>query len=73
LTAITASLLSYMDDQPGRAFVSPPGLDIVPQVERGDAVVFAWVPNFSLTGKINEFQPPRFQQDTMLRLTVPIH
>jgi hypothetical protein len=73
LTAVTASLLSYMDDQPGRSFVSPPGLDVTPQVERGDAVVFAWLPNFSVSGKINAFQPPSFQQDTLMRLTIPIH
>jgi hypothetical protein len=74
VTTVTVSLLSYLEDQqPGRNFISPPGLDIVPQVERGDAVIFAWLPNFSLAEKMNNFSPPRFKQDTMLRLTVPIH
>jgi len=35
-------------------------------------VVFAWVDGYSFADKINEFQPPRFKQDTMLRLTVPV-
>jgi hypothetical protein len=73
LTATVASFISYLDNQMhGRSFVHPPGLDLRSQVERGDAVVFAWVPGFSFAEKINEFNPPRFQQDTMLRLTVPV-
>jgi hypothetical protein len=74
LTTVTTSLISYLDDQqPGRGFLCPAGLDLVPQVERGDAVIFAWVPNYSFAEKMNNFSPPRFKQDTMLRLTVPIH
>jgi hypothetical protein len=73
ITAVTASMISYLDDQPGRAFISPPGLDVTPQVDRGDAVIFAWLPNFSLSEKLNNFQPPRFKQDTMLRLSVAVH
>jgi hypothetical protein len=74
VTAVTASLISYLEEQqPGRSFISPPGLDVASQVDRGDAVVFAWLPGFSLTEKMNNFSPPRFKQDTMLRLTVPIH
>lgn len=73
LTATVASFISYSGNQVhGRSFVYPPGLDLGVQVERGDAVVFAWVPGFSFAEKINEFNPPRFKQDTMLRLTVPV-
>ncbi|HTG43416.1 MAG TPA: hypothetical protein VK633_02670, partial [Verrucomicrobiae bacterium] len=72
LTTVTASFISYLDDQPQRAFTSPPGLDLVPQVERGDAVLFAWLPNFSFNEKINSFQPPRFKQDSLVRLTLPV-
>ncbi|MGZ8920586.1 MAG: hypothetical protein ACXW3L_06360 [Limisphaerales bacterium] len=72
LTATVASFISYLDAQQGRSFVYPPGIDLRAQVERGDAVVFAWVPGYSFGDKINDFQPPRFKQDTMLRLTVPV-
>ncbi|MGZ8940219.1 MAG: hypothetical protein ACXW32_13510, partial [Limisphaerales bacterium] len=72
LTATVASFISYWDAQQGRSFVYPPGIDLRAQVERGDAVVFAWVPGYSFGDKINDFQPPRFKQDTMLRLTVPV-
>jgi hypothetical protein len=75
LTAMTASFLSYLDELSpnGRSFIAPPGLDLTPQVERGDAVVFAWLPNFGFAEKINDFSPPRFRRDTLLRLTVPVH
>ena len=73
LTATVASFISYLDvQQHGRSFVFPAGLDLRAQVERGDAVIFAWVPGYSFGDKINDFQPPRFKQDTMLRLTVPV-
>jgi hypothetical protein len=74
LVATTASFISYLDqlDHNNRSFLSPPGLDLTPQVERGDAVVFAFVPGFSFADKINDFQPPRFRQDTLLRLTLPV-
>jgi hypothetical protein len=73
VVAVTASFISYLDEQPGRVFLAPPGLDLTAQIERGDAAIFAWVPNFSFSEKINDFQPPRFKQDTLLRLTVPVH
>lgn len=73
LTATVASFISLMEGHnQQRAFVYPPGLDLTPQIERGDAVVLAWVGGHSFGGKINEFQPPRFRQDTLLRLTLPV-
>jgi hypothetical protein len=74
LTATVASFISYLNShQPqGRSFVFPPGIDLSEQVKRGDSVVFAWVPGYSFSNKINDFQPPRFKQDTMLRLTIPV-
>ena len=74
LTATVASFISYLEapQHMQRSFISPPGIDLTPQVERGDAVVFAWVEGYSFAEKLNDFQPPRFKQDTLLRLTVPV-
>jgi hypothetical protein len=74
IVAATVSFLSYLDDyaQTGRNFVSPAGLDLASAVERGDAVVFAFAPDFSFTEKLNDFSPPRFKRDTVVRLTVPV-
>ena len=74
LIATTVSFLSYLQERSpnGRSFIAPPGLDLTPQVERGDAVIFAYIANHSFSEKINQFQPPRFRQDTLLRLTLPV-
>lgn len=74
LVATTASFISYLDElaQNNRSFLSPPGMDLAQQVERGDAVIFAFLPGFSFGDKINNFQPPRFRQDTLMRLTLPV-
>lgn len=75
LTAVTASFPTYLDEvyQGGqRGFISPPGLDLSPQVKRGDAVVFAWLPEHTFNGDINQFKPLRFKRDTLLRLVIPV-
>lgn len=74
LTATVVSFLSYLDQygQGNRQFVSPGGLDMTASVERGDAVILGYAPNFSFTDKINAFTPPRFKRDTFVRLTVPV-
>ena len=74
LNAMVASFPAYLSPaQPGgqRGFVSPAGMDLTPLVERGDAILLAWVADFSLTNPINRFQPPRSQRNTLLRLAVP--
>lgn len=72
LTATVASFISHLNEAgiSGRNFISPAGMDLTPQVERGDAVVFAWLPNFGFEEKVNRFNPPRYRRDTLLRLSV---
>jgi hypothetical protein len=53
-------------------FVSPAGMDLSPLVERGYAVVLAWVEDFSATKPINKFSPRRTHKDTLLRVATPI-
>jgi ABC-type proline/glycine betaine transport system ATPase subunit len=49
-----------------------PGLDMYPEVKRGDAVVFAWDEGNIYTRPMNQFQPIRMRRDSMLRLVVPV-
>jgi hypothetical protein len=72
LTATVASFISHLNEAgiSGRNFISPAGMDLTPQVERGDAVIFAWLPNFGFEEKVNQFNPPRYRRDTLLRLSV---
>jgi hypothetical protein len=71
LTAMVASFsgqLPHPDRQ--RSCVAPPGLDLSPMVDRGDAVVMAWDAGQSYTKPVNQFNPPRLQRNTLLRLVV---
>lgn len=75
--ALTASVTSFHTQlsenrNDYRNFVAPPGLDLTPLVQRGDAVILAWDAGHSLAAPINKFQPPRVKRNTMLRLVVPV-
>jgi hypothetical protein len=53
-------------------FITPPGLDLAPLVERGDAVLLAWAENYAPAQGLNRFSPRRSDRDTLLRVAVPI-
>jgi len=53
-------------------FITPPGLDLAPLVERGDAVLLAWAENYALAKGLNRFSPRRSDRDTLLRVVVPV-
>lgn len=74
LTGAAVSLLASLDEpaNAGRGFIGPNGLELSALAERGDAILFAFLPNFSFNEKLNRFEPPRFRRDTLLRLTVPV-
>lgn len=52
-------------------FVVPAGLDLVPLLERGDAVLLAWTPNWTPVKPMNRFSPSRSHRDTLLRVAAP--
>jgi hypothetical protein len=54
------------------AFLTPPGLDLSPLVERGDAVLLAWAPDYALVKPLNKFSPRRSHRDTLLRVAAPV-
>jgi hypothetical protein len=53
-------------------FVSPAGMDLSPLVERGYAVLLAWVEDYSATKPINKFSARRSHKDTLLRVAAMI-
>jgi hypothetical protein len=56
-----------------RVFVYPAGLDVSPVVERGDAVLLAWVPDFSPANQqMNRFKTVRSQRNSLFRAAIPI-
>ncbi len=56
-----------MYNNPG-AFITVPGFELSPLIQRGDGVLLAWAPNFSLTQPMNKFSPRRTHRDTVIRI-----
>jgi hypothetical protein len=72
LTSMVASFCAELPTHDmQRSFIAPPGLDLTPLVDRGDAVLLAWDANQSYTTPVNRFKPPRLQRNALLRLAVP--
>ncbi len=73
----TVTTAEGYEGQPGMPnqgfdFIPTPGLDLTPVVERGQAVVLAWSPDYSPAKPINLFTPRRLHRDTYWRLAVPV-
>jgi hypothetical protein len=70
-SSMAASFLSRTQQGPFE-FISPPGLDLSPLVEEGDAIILAWSQDYSPIQPINQFSPRRSHRDTLWRLAVPV-
>jgi len=53
-------------------FLTPQGMDLSPLLERGDAVLLAWAPDYSLVKPMNRFNARRTRRDTLLRVAVEV-
>ena len=71
---IAASFLSRLSggQDPMHHFVSPPGLDLSPVVEHGNAVLLAWAGDYSPVKPLRQFTPRRSQKNTLWRVAVPV-
>jgi hypothetical protein len=49
-------------------FITTPGLDLSPIVDRGQPVLLAWVPDFTVVQAMNRFSTRRTHHDTLLRI-----
>jgi hypothetical protein len=57
-----------------RSFVYPTGFEISDVAARGSAVVLAWDAEQSVAGgKLRQFNPPRVNHHSFLRLVVPVN
>ncbi len=71
--AMAASFLSELAGRQGGAgFVTPPGLDLAPLVERGQAVLLAWSADYTPLKAINQFTALRSHRDTLWRVSCPV-
>lgn len=72
---VAASFIALAGGFPGqqRSYLHPAGFDLSPQLQRGDAVLLAWAPNYSATTTpLRQFTPPRSTQNALLRLVIPV-
>ena len=69
-SAVAASFLSQLDS--GETFVSPPGLDMSAAVAHGNAVLFAFAPDYTPVKPLYHIIPKRAHQNTLWRVTVPL-
>jgi hypothetical protein len=73
--AIAASFISQLNS-PGAqhegVFITPPGFELTRLVQRGKAVLLAWVPDYGPIEPINQFPARRTHQDTLWRMAVEI-
>jgi len=53
-------------------FVTSRGVDLAPLMQRGDAILMAWLPDDTLVPTINKFTPRYSKKNTVLRVAVPV-
>jgi hypothetical protein len=51
---------------------SAAGWDLTPLVERGDAVLTAWLPDYAPMATLRQFRAVRTHQSTCYRLMLPV-
>lgn len=69
--AMATSFLGASRGGQSQNFIRSPGYDLTPLLERGDAVLLAWVPDYSPVKPLNQFSPRRSRRDTLFRVTAP--
>jgi hypothetical protein len=68
-TVAAASFLSAFSRSQYQNFIRDPGFDLTSLLERGDVVLFAWVPDYSPVKPFNQFNARRSHRDTVFRVS----
>jgi hypothetical protein len=73
-SAMAASFLSRLSSPQDsmHKFITPPGLDLSPVAEHGNAVLLAWAGDYSPVKPLRQFTPRRSQKNTLWRVAVPV-
>jgi len=69
----SCTAVSFISNLPSERFITPPGLDMTMQLDRGNAVLLAWEPDYSPVPKLNQFPTRRSEKNTLWRVCVPIN
>jgi hypothetical protein len=73
-STVAVSFVSQLGQQQmyQSSFVAPPGLDLSPVLDHGEAVLLAWAADYSPIKPIYQFSPRRTQRDTLWRLALKV-
>ncbi len=67
-----ASFVSLIGRDQNSGYVAPPGLDLAPVVNRGQAVLLTWAADSAPVAPLNQFKPKRGRSDTLYRIATPV-
>jgi hypothetical protein len=71
--SVAASFLSELGSQQNYMnFLTPPGLDLTPLMDQGEAVLLGWAADYSPAKPMNRFTPRRSHRDTLWRIATQI-
>jgi hypothetical protein len=65
--------ISFISNQQQSRFIAPPGLDLSPLLDQGNAVLLAWEAGYSPIKPLNQFSARRSQKNTLWRVAIPIN
>jgi hypothetical protein len=71
--SMAASFVEQLNtpNTPYNNFAAPPGFELSPLVQRGDAVFLAFAPDYAPVKPLNKFSARRNHRNTLLRVAVP--
>ncbi|MBI3880907.1 MAG: hypothetical protein HY301_12725 [Verrucomicrobia bacterium] len=75
LTVETACFITHLRNAQAaqnQQLFAPPGLDLSPAAARGDAILLAFVEDYSASAPLNQFSPRRGWKHTLLRVVEPV-
>jgi hypothetical protein len=61
----------FLQQSGNRKFLAPPGLDLSPDLDRGNAILLAWTTRYAPIEPLNQFAPRRHHRETLWRLVIP--
>ena len=71
--ASAASLIGLLQGRNGNSlFLTPPGLDVSPVLNRGQAVLFVWTDRYAPVAPLNQFKPARGSRNTLWRMSCEV-
>jgi hypothetical protein len=71
-SSVAVSFISQLDQHENYmgSFLTPPGLDLSAEADRGAAILFAWAENYSPVKPLYQIPPKRAHKNTLFRIPI---